>query len=107
MKAKSTEKLAFAEFAPKVIERLKADKKPSPKTGKIGKGIFAQSFNEVARQYYGATFDVRKAVDTLLADGVIEGHPVKGGFMLYLQGEGPSSQKSKPEDVLKDLGLNW
>ena len=104
---KDKKKLSFAEFAPKVIERLKQDKKPSPKTGKIGKGIFAQSFNEVARQYYGATFDVRAEVDKLLEAGVLEGHPVKGGFMLYLQGEGPSSQKSKPEDVLSDLGLSW
>ena len=98
---------SFDEFAVRVINVLKKHKEPSPKTGKIGKGVFARPFNEAARKVYGEDFDVVAATNALIEQGKLEGHPVKGGFMLYLPGEGPQSKTPKTDDILKEAGLEF
>lgn len=100
-----TAETPFVQTAHATIKLLKQYKKPSPKTGKIGTGIFARDFNDVVKEVYGKDFDVRAATDALLESGELEGHPVKGGFMFYLPGEGPQSQKPKASELVKHLSL--
>ena len=89
----------------KLIEQLKLHKLPSPKTGKVGNGVFARPINEALRAIYGESFDCVAATTGLIEKGIIEGHPVKGGFMLYLAGEGPRRTTPSADDLLAAVGL--
>jgi len=53
------------------------------------KGIHVvySGFNAAFKKYYGE--ESRATTDALLAKGVIEGRPAKGGFMIYKKGDLP------------------
>ena len=104
--SKQAKKLAFDQFAVKVIRATLA-RKGKTKTGKEIKGINVKTdgFNELARKYYGNEFDVVAAVNKLIEDKILEGHPVKGGFKVYIYGEKPNSKGFSVEDIAQDIGL--
>lgn len=73
-------KLTKEEFVIQGIEKLR-----------IGsyKGIHVvfTGFNEAFKRYFGEPS--RVTVDKMVTEGLVEGHPEKGGFMLYKKGEMP------------------
>lgn len=97
----------FDEFAVTAVKAILARKPVSEKTGKkpAGVNVVTDNFNSIARKVYGDDFDVRGAIDELIKNDVLQGHPVRGGFRIYVYGEMPNSSGVKESDVLADLGL--
>jgi len=83
-------KLSEEEFILRAINRLR---KPPYK------GIHSvySGFNKAFRQYFGS--DPVEATNRLAKQGKINTRPVRGGMMLYLAGDSPSS----PDDALKKI----
>jgi len=56
------------------------------KTGRKS-GVFHRSLAEAVGEYFhDPAFPIRPVTDALLAEGLLEGHPVKGGFVFHLPG---------------------
>ncbi len=93
--------MTFKDFTIKAIKVLREYNQPSKKTGKTSQGISVNysGYNDLARKYFGADYDVRAAVDALLKSGEIEGHPVKGSFMIYLPGEQPKGNRPSIKEL--------
>ena len=91
-----------------LMKAIVATKSPSPKTGKIGKGVFHRHLGDLLKLKYGEDFDTRAATDALLEAGVLEGHPSKGGFTFYLKGDMPvSSNTVDPKTIFALAGLDF
>lgn len=90
------EKLNYEEFVKKAILSLRKDPY---------KGIHSvySGFNEAFRKYFNGE-DPVKVVNNLAKEGKIVLRPVKGGVMLYLKEDAPSSSNIG-EEALKKMGL--
>jgi len=89
-----------------LMKAIVATKSPSPKTGKIGKGVFHRTLGDLLRLKYGEKFDVRSVTDAMLKSGALEGHPSKGGFTFYLKGDKPvSSTTVDPKTIFALAGF--
>lgn len=76
------------------------------KDGKIRKGINVvySGFNNMLRERFNLNKDqARNAVDKMLAEGKLQGHPTKGGYMIYLPGTMPEHTGGK--SLLAKYGL--
>jgi len=83
-------KLSEEEFILRAIKKLR---KPPYK------GIHSvySGFNQAFREYFGS--DPVEATNRLAKEGKITTRPIKGGVMLYMPGDSPSS----PGDALKKI----
>ena len=89
------EKLSYKEFIRKVIIKLR--------TGKY-KGIHSvySGFNEAFKKYFNGE-DPVKITNQLAKEGKIVIRPAKGGVVLYLTEDAPTT--SRGEEALKKMGL--
>ena len=87
-----SEKLTYEEFFQKAILKLRDTSK--------SKGIHSvfSGFNQAFREYFGE--DPIKVTQELAKAGKIEIRPVKGGVMIYLLGEAPSSKSDSGKEAL-------
>ncbi len=90
-----TKKLSFDEFVILAIRKLR--------TGEY-KGVHSvySGFNEAFKLYFTGENPVQ-ITNKMSEDGTIALRPTKGGMVLYLPGEAPSS--SRGEEALKKMGL--
>lgn len=89
-------KLTEAEFVTLAITRLRQQN---------FKGIHTvySGFNEAFKTYFDGANPI-ETTNRLAQEGKITLHPVKGGVMIYLAGEGP--QISRGKLALKKMGLD-
>jgi hypothetical protein len=90
-----TEKLSYEEFVRKAIIKLR--------TGKY-KGIHSvySGFNEAFKKYFNGE-DPVKITNQLAKEGKIVIRPAKGGVVLYLPEDAPTT--SRGDEALKKMGL--
>jgi len=77
-----SKKLSDEEFVVRAITKLRLPDR---------KGIHTvySGFNKACGEYTGK--NPVQVVETLMAEGKIVGHPTKGGFTIYLPGDGPKN----------------
>jgi len=98
-------KVTQKQFVYTAVEKLR-----KPYTNKKGEqvnpsGIHTvySGFNQAFKDYFGA--DPIKAVNGLIDKGELEGHPAKGGFMIYKPGEMPKGKPTAGKKALKEMEL--
>lgn len=77
-------KISKKDFVLKAIEKLRTERS-------TGIHVVYSGFNQAFEAYYGEPS--RTTTDQLIAEGVIESIPAKGGPMIYKKGEAPTSEK--------------
>jgi hypothetical protein len=92
-----SEKLSYEEFVKRAIVSLR-------KEGYKGIHTVYSGFNEAFKKYYDGE-DPVKVTNQLASEGKIIIRPVKGGVMLYLPEEAPSSAGRSADEALKKMGL--
>lgn len=90
------EKMNHEEFIRKAIVSLR-------KEGYKGIHTVYSGFNEAFKKYFEGENPI-EVTTQLASDGKIVIRPVKGGVMLYLPEDAPSS-KSSADEALKKMGL--
>jgi hypothetical protein len=91
-------RISFKKFTLQAIKRLRQNGKSN--------GIHSvySGFNAAAREYYGKDFDVVAAVNKLVEQGIITTRFVKGGAMIYIQGEEPKGlERRDPGKLVKKI----
>lgn len=90
------EKLSYEEFVKKAIVSLR-------KEGYKGIHSVYSGFNEAFKKYFAGENPV-DVTNKLAQEGKIIIRPVRGGVMLYLPEDAPSS--GNPDQILKKMGLS-
>ncbi len=91
-----SERMSYEDFVKKAILTLRRE-------GFKGIHTVYSGFNEAFKKYYEGE-DPVKITNQLASEGKIVIRPVKGGVMLYLPEEAPSSQ-NRGDDALKKMGI--
>ncbi len=91
-----SEKLSYEEFVKRAIVSLR-------KEGYKGIHSVYSGFNEAFKKYFDGE-DPVKITGELAEEGKIVIRPVRGGVMLYLPEDAPSS-RTRAEDALQKMGL--
>jgi len=93
MSSRDTPKLAEEEFVRRAIKKLR---------GKY-KGIHTvySGFNDAFKQYFGT--NPVEATQKLAQEGKIVIRPVKGGVLIYLPEDAPSSVPGKVNEILQKI----
>ena len=100
-----TKKLNKKQFVFRAIEKLRkpyTDKKGN-KVNPSGIHTVYSGFNQAFKEYFND--DPIKSVTALVEKGELDGHPTKGGFMIYKPGEMPKAKSSSGTKALKDMEL--
>jgi galactokinase len=107
MAGKTKDLPAFEKLAVELVNAILARKPVSEKTGKkpAGVNVVTDKFNETVRKIYGDNFDCTGEINKLIEKGILEGHPVKGGFKIYLAGTKPNGSGISSNDLLSDLNM--
>jgi len=75
--------------------------------GYKGCHVVYSGLSAAIQEHYGMDkSEARKFVDNAVKEGIIVGHPVKGGFMVYLPQDAPKGGNGLPrkaQDALKTL----
>lgn len=93
-------KLDFVSFAEAFIRKFR-------RSGSKGIHLPYSGFSETAQAYFNLSKEeIRSLTDQAVKAGSLEGHPCRGGFMLYAKGEKPGADSSvKAAARLKEMGL--
>lgn len=91
-----SEKLNYEEFVRRAIVSLR-------KEGYKGIHSVYSGFNDAFKKYFDGE-DPVKITNQLASEGKIVIRPVKGGVMLYLPEDAPST-RTKAEEALSKMGL--
>jgi hypothetical protein len=105
--SRTASKMSELQFVLKAIDTLKVPYKDKA-TGEMvtPKGLHVRytGFNDAFKDYFGK--DPIPAVNALIEQGKIEGHPIKGGFLIYKKGEMPEAQSGTGgKKALAKMGL--
>jgi len=101
--AQKVSKKKFLEIAFAKLKKPYKDKRTGEMRTPSGLHTVYSGFNAAWEDYYGT--NPVEAVSAMVENGNLEGHPTKGGFMIYLPGTMSKGNRTSGTKALQDMEL--
>lgn len=100
-KVTKAEAKARIDFTLKAIDVCKKANVEDGHPERLGMNVVATGYNAEFEKRFGEPS--RQTLDAMQAEGVINGHPVRGGYMVYLNADKPATVNTKVKNALASI----